>query len=160
MIKRSNELAGKHGYGHIDMIENRVVGIKSREIYETPGMLLLIRAHQELEALTLPADVLRLKSQLERQWADLVYQGLWFSPLKDALDGFMDRTQKNVSGIVKIRLHKGNATVIGRGSEKSLYIPDMATYGSTDQFNHQAAEGFIYIWGLPCRIWAALSRKQ
>ncbi len=156
LIRLANTIAGKHGFGRIDIIENRVVGIKSREIYETPGLLLLIRAHQEIESLTLSADVLRLKSQIERQWSDLVYQGLWFSPLKDALDGFIDRTQGYVNGLVRIRLHKGNATVIGRSSNtSSLYMPDMATYGCNDQFNHRAAEGFIYIWGLPTRLWAS-----
>ena len=160
LIKRANLLAGKHGFGRIDMLEDRVVGIKSREIYETPGLLLLIRAHKELESLTLPADVLRSKAQLEMQWADLVYQGLWFGPLKDALDGFMDRTQAYVNGVVRITLHKGNAIVIGRTSTtSSLYMPEMATYGSDDQFDHQSAEGFIYVWGLPLRIWAALRRK-
>ncbi|HGY5546062.1 MAG TPA: argininosuccinate synthase, partial [Prochlorococcus sp.] len=159
LIKEANRLAGQHGFGRLDMIENRVVGIKSREIYETPGLLLLIRAHQELESLTLAADVLRTKRQLEMQWADLVYQGLWFAPLKDALDGFMDRTQIHVNGLVRIRLHKGNVTVIGRGSStNSLYVPDMATYGSKDNFDHRAAEGFIYIWGLPSRLWAAARR--
>ena len=159
MIRRANALAGSHGYGRLDMIENRVVGIKSREIYETPGLLLLIQAHQELESLTLAADVLRSKRQLEMQWADLVYQGLWFGPLKDALDGFMDRTQVHVNGVVRLRLHKGTATVIGRASaESSLYVPAMASYGSEDQFDHRAAEGFIYVWGLPTRLWAATHR--
>jgi len=159
LIKEANRLAGRHGFGRLDIIENRVVGIKSREIYETPGLLLLIRAHQELESLTLAADVLRMKRQLEMQWAELVYQGLWFSPLKDALDGFMDRTQIYVNGLVRIRLHKGNAMVIGRSSDtNSLYISEMATYGSEDNFDHRAAEGFIYIWGLPSRLWAAARR--
>ncbi|MEC7381617.1 MAG: argininosuccinate synthase [Cyanobacteriota bacterium] len=159
LIKEANRLAGRHGFGRLDIIENRVVGIKSREIYETPGLLLLIRAHQELESLTLAADVLRMKRQLEMQWAELVYQGLWFSPLKDALDGFMDRTQAYVNGLVRIRLQKGNAMVIGRSSEtNSLYISEMATYGSEDNFDHRAAEGFIYIWGLPSRLWAAARR--
>ena len=159
LIKEANRLAGRHGFGRLDIIENRVVGIKSREIYETPGLLLLIRAHQELESLTLAADVLRMKRQLEMQWAELVYQGLWFSPLKDALDGFMDRTQSYVNGLVRIRLHKGNAMVIGRSSDtNSLYISEMATYGSEDNFDHRAAEGFIYIWGLPSRLWAAARR--
>ena len=161
MIREANRLAGIHGIGRLDMIENRVVGIKSREIYETPGLLLLIQAHQELESLTLAADVLRSKRQLEMQWADLVYQGLWFGPLKDALDGFMDRTQQHVNGVVRLRLHKGHATVIGRGSsESSLYVPSMASYGSDDQFDHRAAEGFIYVWGLPIRLWAANKRKS
>ena len=148
LVRRANALAGGHGFGRLDMIENRVVGIKSREIYETPGLLLLIKAHQELESLTLAADVLRYKRQIETSWADLVYQGLWFGPLKEALDGFLDRTQLTVSGSVRIRLHKGNATVIGRSSSESLYMPDMATYGADDRFDHRAAEGFIYMWGL------------
>ena len=156
LIREANRLAGMHGIGRLDMIENRVVGIKSREIYETPGLLLLIQAHQELESLTLAADVLRTKRQLEMQWADLVYQGLWFGPLKDALDGFMDRTQNHVNGTVRLRLHKGNAIVTGRGSsDSSLYVPAMASYGSDDQFDHRAAEGFIYVWGLPIRLWSA-----
>tara|TARA_Y100001968_G_C19419804_1_gene751117 strand:+ start:1001 stop:2206 length:1206 start_codon:yes stop_codon:yes gene_type:complete len=160
IIRKANSLAGLHGFGRIDMIENRVVGIKSREIYETPGLLLLIRAHQELESLTLSPDLLRTKHQLEIKWADLIYQGLWFSHLKDALDGFFDRTQNQVNGSVRIRLHKGNATIIGRKSECSLYIPDMSTYGSDDQFDHQSAEGFIYVWGLPSRTWAKTNRKK
>ncbi|MCT0199196.1 argininosuccinate synthase [Synechococcus sp. CS-1325] len=158
LIRQANALAGNHGFGRLDMIENRVVGIKSREIYETPGLLLLIRAHQELESLTLAADVLRYKRQVEASWADLVYQGLWFGPLKSALDGFIEATQATVNGTVRIRLHKGNATVIGRASSDSLYVPTMATYGGDDRFDHRAAEGFIYVWGLPARLWAA-SRK-
>ncbi len=161
LIRKANDLAGNHGFGRIDMIENRVVGIKSREIYETPGLLLLIRAHQELESLTLSADVLQMKSQLEREWANLIYQGLWFSPLKDALDGFFDRTQTAVNGVVRIRLYKGNAIILGRGSTaNSLYMPGMATYGSDDQFDHKSAEGFIYVWGLPSRLWAAAKRLK
>jgi argininosuccinate synthase len=161
LIRRANELAGLHGFGRLDMVENRVVGIKSREIYETPGLLLLIRAHQELESLTLAADVQRTKRQLEMQWADLVYQGLWYGPLKEALDGFLDRTQQSVNGTVRVKLHKGNATVIGRRSTAdSLYVPDMATYGAEDRFDHKAAEGFIYVWGLPTRLWAASRRGR
>ena len=160
LIREANRLAGMHGIGRLDMIENRVVGIKSREIYETPGLLLLIQAHQELESLTLAADVLRTKRQLEMQWADLVYQGLWFGPLKEALDGFMDRTQTHVNGMVRLRLHKGNVIVTGRrSSDSSLYVPEMASYGSDDQFDHRAAEGFIYIWGLPIRLWSAARRR-
>ena len=158
LICQANALAGRHGFGRLDMIENRVVGIKSREIYETPGLLLLIRAHQELESLTLAADVLRYKRQIEASWADLVYQGLWFGPLKAALDGFLDATQATVNGTVRIRLHKGNASVIGRSSPDSLYVPTMATYGNDDRFDHRAAEGFIYVWGLPARLWAAARR--
>ena len=155
LVRLANALAGSHGFGRLDMIENRVVGIKSREIYETPGLLLLIRAHQELESLTLAADVLRYKRQIEATWADLIYQGLWFGPLKAALDGFLDATQATVNGNVRLRLHKGNATVIGRSSPDTLYVPSMATYGGEDRFDQGAAEGFIYIWGLPARLWAA-----
>ncbi len=159
LLRRANALAGEHGFGRLDMVENRVVGIKSREIYETPGLLLLIRAHQEIESLTLAADVQRYKRQIEASWADLVYQGLWFGPLKEALDGFLDRTQATVNGVVRVRLHKGNATVVGRASASdSLYVPDMATYGAEDRFDHRAAEGFIYVWGLPTRLWSARRR--
>ncbi len=161
MVCEANRLAGLHGFGRLDIIENRVVGIKSREIYETPGLLLLIRAHQEIESLTLSADVLRVKRELETKWSDLVYQGLWFGPLKDALDGFIERTQVQVNGRVKIHLHKGNATIIGRESQgNSLYFEEMATYGKDDKFNHLSAEGFIYIWGLPVRLWSGINRKQ
>ncbi|WP_320677691.1 argininosuccinate synthase [Prochlorococcus sp. MIT 1300] len=159
LVHRANSLAGKHGIGRIDLIENRVVGIKSREIYETPGLLLLIQAHKELETLTLAADVLRTKANLEAQWADLVYQGLWFGPLKEALDGFIKNTQEYVNGLVRLRLYKGNSIVIGRASsENSLYKPEMATYGDDDIFDHKAAEGFIYIWGLSSRVWAESSK--
>lgn len=161
VIRKANALAGNHGFGRLDMIENRVVGIKSREIYETPGLLLLIRAHQELESLTLAADVLRTKRQLESQWADLVYQGLWYGPLKEAIDAFINCSQRTVNGKVRLKLHRGNAIVVGRSSSSnSLYVPDMATYGGEDQFDHRAAEGFIYVWGLPIRLWAAAQRRN
>lgn len=161
LIERANFIAGKHGFGRIDMIENRVVGIKSREIYETPGLLLLIKAHKEIESLTLPADVLRIKHNLEQEWSDLVYKGLWFSPLKKALDSFLDFTQKNVNGTVRIKLYKGNAVINGRNAlNTSLYLPHLSTYGKEDSFNHKAAEGFIYIWGLPSRLWSAANKKN
>lgn len=161
VIRKANALAGNHGFGRLDMVENRVVGIKSREIYETPGLLLLIRAHQELESLTLAADVLRTKRQLESQWADLVYQGLWYGPLKEAIDAFINCSQRTVNGKVRLKLHRGNAIVVGRSSSSnSLYVPDMATYGEEDQFDHRAAEGFIYVWGLPIRLWAAAQRRN
>tara|TARA_B100000214_G_scaffold114038_1_gene80572 strand:- start:322 stop:1518 length:1197 start_codon:yes stop_codon:yes gene_type:complete len=159
IIRKANELAGKHGFGRIDMIENRVVGIKSREIYETPGLLLLIKAHQELETLTLNPDVQKFKAQLEIKWSDLVYQGLWFSPLKNSIDAFINNTQLEVNGSVRIRLHKGNATIIGRQSDSSLYNESMSTYGTQDSFSHEAAKGFIYIWGLPSRIWSLRKNK-
>ena len=161
LLRAANSLAGKHGFGRIDMIENRVVGIKSREIYESPGLLLLIKCHQELESLTLSADVLRTKSQLEREWSDLVYQGFWFSPLKNALDSFIDTTQEDVNGTVKVKLHKGNAIITGRkSSSNSLYLSDISTYGAEDTFDHTSAEGFIYIWGLANRLWASVTSNK
>tara|TARA_A100000164_G_scaffold200364_1_gene177890 strand:+ start:503 stop:1714 length:1212 start_codon:yes stop_codon:yes gene_type:complete len=155
IIQKVNSLAGEHGFGRIDMIEDRVVGIKSREIYETPGLLLLIKAHKELESITLNPDVLDFKHLVEKKWGQLVYQGFWFGPLKKALDGFIDETQTSVNGKVKIRLHKGNAIVIGRSSDNnSLYREDLATYSKDDIFNHKHAEGFIYMWGMSNKIWA------
>ncbi len=154
MISQLNQLVGNHGVGRIDMIENRLVGIKSREIYESPAMVALIQAHRDLESLTLTADVTQYKRGIEETYSQLIYNGLWFSPLKAALDAFIQKTQERVSGTVRIKLFKGNATIVGRRSENSLYNPEMATYGAEDRFDHKAAEGFIYIWGLPTRIWA------
>ena len=161
IIQKANFLAGEHGFGRIDMIEDRVVGIKSREIYETPGLLLLIKAHKELESITLNPDVLDFKNLVEKKWGQLVYQGFWFSPLKRALDGFIDSTQTSVNGRVRIRLHKGNAIIIGRVSENnSLYREDLATYSKNDIFNHENAEGFIYMWGMSNKIWAELNSTK
>ena len=161
IIQKANFLAGEHGFGRIDMIEDRVVGIKSREIYETPGLLLLIKAHKELESITLNPDVLDFKSLVDKKWGQLVYQGFWFGPLKKALDSFIGSTQSSVNGRVKIRLHKGNAIVIGRSSENnSLYREDLATYSKDDIFNHKQAEGFIYMWGMSNKIWAELNSKK
>ncbi len=154
MISQLNQLVGNHGVGRIDMIENRLVGIKSREIYESPAMVALIQAHRDLESLTLTADVTSYKRGIEETYSQLIYNGLWFSPLKAALDAFIQKTQERVSGTVRMKLFKGNATIVGRRSENSLYNPEMATYGAGDQFDHKAAEGFIYIWGLPTRMWA------
>jgi argininosuccinate synthase len=154
LIEELNKLVGNHGIGRIDMIENRLVGIKSREIYESPAMLVLIEAHRDLESLTLTADVTHYKRGIEETYTKLVYNGLWYSPLKTALDAFIQQTQERVSGTVRVKLFKGNATIVGRHSENTLYTPDLATYGAEDQFDHKAAEGFIYVWGLPTRIWA------
>ena len=158
LIQEINTIAGNHGIGRIDMIENRLVGIKSREIYESPAMLVLINAHRDLESLTLTADVTQYKRGLEETYTKLVYNGLWYSPLKNAIDAFIQQTQTRVSGVVRLKLFKGNATIVGRWSENTLYTPDLATYGAEDQFDHKAAEGFIYVWGLPTRIWAQHSR--
>ncbi len=155
LMKRANLIAGKHGFGRLDMMEDRIVGIKSREIYETPGLLLLIKAHKEIESLTLNPDVLEFKSIVDKKWGQLVYQGFWYGPLKFALDEFISSTQHSVNGIVKIRLHKGNAVVIGRSSvQNSLYREDLATYSKDDSFNHENAKGFIYMWGMSNKIWA------
>ena len=158
LITRLNELAGNHGIGRIDMLENRLVGIKSREIYETPALLVLIHAHRDLESLTLTADVTQYKRGIEETYSRLVYNGLWYSPLKGALDAFVQQTQERVSGTVRVKLFKGNATMVGRKSDNSLYSPDLATYGAEDQFDHKAAEGFIYVWGLPTRVWSQQNR--
>ncbi|HEY9749951.1 MAG TPA: argininosuccinate synthase [Allocoleopsis sp.] len=158
LITRLNELAGNHGVGRIDMLENRLVGIKSREIYETPALLVLIQAHRDLESLTLTADVTHYKRGIEETYSQLVYNGLWYSPLKGALDAFVQQTQERVSGTVRVKLFKGNATMVGRQSANSLYSPDLATYGAEDKFDHKAAEGFIYVWGLPTRVWSQQNR--
>jgi argininosuccinate synthase len=158
LIETLNQLAGNHGIGRIDMIENRLVGIKSREIYESPAMLVLIQAHRDLESLTLTADVTHYKRGIEETYTQLVYNGLWYSPLKTAIDAFIQKTQERVTGTVRVKLFKGNATIVGRWSEYTLYTPDLATYGAEDQFDHKAAEGFIYVWGLPTRIWAQQGR--
>jgi argininosuccinate synthase len=154
LVEKLNQIVGNHGIGRIDMIENRLVGIKSREIYESPAMVVLIQAHRDLESLTLTADVTQYKRGIEDTYTRLVYNGLWYSPLKTALDAFIQQTQERVSGTVRLKLFKGNATIVGRSSENTLYTPDLATYGAEDQFDHKAAEGFIYVWGLPTRIWA------
>lgn len=159
LLQRLNQLVGTHGFGRIDMVENRLVGIKSREIYEAPALLVLIQAHRDLESLTLTADVTHYKRNIEATYSQLVYNGLWYSPLKVALDAFIQQTQERVCGSVRVKLFKGNATIVGRRSDKSLYTPDLATYGADDQFDHKAAEGFIYVWGLPTRIWSQQTRK-
>ena len=160
LVTKLNELAGNHGVGRIDMIENRVVGIKSREIYETPALSVLIQAHRDLESLTLTAAVTRYKRGIEQTYSELIYQGLWYSPLKPALDAFIQQTQATVSGTVRIKLFKGNSIVVGRESSNSIYTPDLVTYGAEDKFDHKAAEGFIYIWGLPTRVWSAKHKNS
>ncbi len=158
LITQLNEIVGNHGVGRIDMIENRLVGIKSREIYETPAILVLMHAHRDLESLTLTADVTRYKRGIEETYSQMIYNGLWYNPLKTALDAFIQDTQKRVTGTVRLKLFKGNATIVGRKSENSLYSFDLATYGAEDEFDHKAAEGFVYVWGLPTRIWSEKNR--
>ena len=137
------------------MIENRRVGIKSRELYEVPGALSMIPAHQALEDLTLERDLAHHKPQLEQRWADLVYDGQWFSPLREALDAYMNATQAHVSGDVRLRYEPGSCTVVGRRSEAALYDLSLATYGSEDAFDQSHAEGYVRLYGLPLRVWAA-----
>jgi argininosuccinate synthase len=155
-----NEVGGKHGIGRIDHIENRLVGIKSREVYENPAALILINAHKELEFLTLTREVSQFKTQIDQQMAKIIYEGLWYSPIKPALDAFIEETQKVVSGTIRIKLFKGNHMVVGRKSVHSLYNEELATYSKGDMFDHQAAEGFIKIWGLPTKVYAEVNKKE
>ncbi len=159
LIAELNRLAGAHGVGRIDHLESRVVGIKSREVYECPAAVVLIAAHQALEALVLPRDLLDFKRGVEQRYAQLVYDGLWFTPLREALDAFVGSTQERVSGEVAMKLFKGAARVSGRRSPNALYQGALATYSSGDQFRRQMAEGFIYVWGLPTRTWAAIGSR-
>lgn len=152
IVVAMNALAGKHGVGRIDMIEDRLVGIKSREVYEAPAGIALINAHEELENLTLERDLGRYKRGVEARWAELVYDGLWFSGLKRSLDAFIDDTQKYVSGDIRLSLQGGRATVTGRRSDKSLYDFSLATYDTGDTFDQSQAKGFIEIWSLPSKI--------
>jgi argininosuccinate synthase len=147
-----NELAGGQGVGRIDIVEDRLVGIKSREIYESPAGIALIAAHEELENLTIERDLGRYKREVEAKWSELVYDGLWFSSLKRSLDVFIEDTQKHVSGDIRINLHAGRAVVTGRRSEESLYDFDLATYDTGDTFDQSLAKGFIEIWSLPSKI--------
>ena len=149
LINSLETIAGVHGIGRIDMVENRLVGIKSREIYEAPAACVLHAAHRELEALVIPRDLERLKVSLSKTYADLVYDGLWFSVTRESIDAFVASIQKRVSGIVRVKLFKGDCRVVGRKSPMSLYDSGLATYDEGDQFDHEAAEGFIKIFGLP-----------
>ena len=155
IVKTLNIKAGAHGYGRLDMIENRLVGVKSRECYEVPAAQLLLNAHKALETLCLDGATQHYKLGIEQQWATCVYQGLWYSPLKNALDAFCASTQQYVTGDVKVKLYKGSCTVVGRKSPYSLYDFDLASYGATDAFNHAAAKGFIELHGLPVTTWSA-----
>jgi argininosuccinate synthase len=148
LITRLNELGGKHGVGRIDHVENRLVGIKSREIYEAPAGVILHHAHQELESLCLSKQAQRFKTLVSQEYADLVYNGLWFNAFHEDLFAFVLSSQRFVSGVVKVKLFKGKATVVGRKSEHSLYSKKLATYESGDLFDHDAAQGFIRLWGL------------
>jgi argininosuccinate synthase len=154
-IEQLNRRAGAQGVGRLDMVEDRLVGIKSREVYEAPGAIALIAAHQELESVTVERDVARFKRTVDQRWGELVYDGLWFSPLKTALDAFIEETQKHVSGEIRLMLHGGRAVVTGRRSDASLYDFGMATYDTGDTFDQSLAKGFVQLWGLPSRMASA-----
>ena len=149
LIRKLNEVAGKHGVGRVDMVENRLVGIKSREIYEAPAASCLYTAHKDLESLVLDRELLHFKELLSLKYAELVYYGLWYSDLKKAIDAFIKETQKKVTGTVRLKLYKGSAFCVGRKSPYSLYKEALATYTEKDKFNQKLAEGFIKLWGLP-----------
>lgn len=159
LVAELNRVGGAHGVGRISMIENRLVGIKSRETYEAPAATILLEAHRDLEAFNLERDTLHYKRVVEEKYAELVYYGLWYSPLRRALDAFMDTTQENITGQVTVKLFKGSCVVASRKSELSLYDLDAATYGDTDTFDHTASKGFIDIFGLPIKVAAAVVRK-
>ena len=151
LIRHLNTLGGDHGVGRIDQVENRLVGIKSREIYEAPAAVILHSAHRALEAMTLGKDQARTKVRISQEYADLVYNGLWFTAHRQDLDAYVESTQRYVTGDVKLRLNKGSCTVVGRAAPQALYQHSLATYDRGDQFNHASAEGFISIYGLPVR---------
>ncbi len=156
LIGEVDGIVGAYGWGRIDMVENRRVGIKSREVYECPGALALLMAHSDLEDLTLERDLAHEKARLEPRYADLVYDGLWFSPLKAALDAFVEESQRFVTGDVRLRCElPGRCIVAGRRSEVGLYDYSLATYEAADRFRHQDAEGFVRLWGLGVATWAA-----
>jgi len=154
LIQRLNELAGEHGVGRIDHVENRLVGIKSREIYEAPAATVLLQTHQALEAMTLSKEQLRFKQKVAIEYADLIYNGLWFSSLHQDLAAYVESTQSYVTGTVRLKLFKGSCQVVGRKSPKSLYSHGLATYDKGDQFDQSASAGFIHIWGLPLKTQA------
>ncbi len=160
LIADLNELAGKHGVGRIDHVENRLVGIKSREVYECPGAMTLLKAHKELEDLTMVKEMAHFKPVIEKKVAELIYEGLWFSQLNNALTAFLKETQTFVTGTVRVKLFKGHAIVEGRKSPYSLYDENLATYTSDDEFDHNAAVGFIKLWGLPTKVQSIVQNSK
>ena len=151
LVSQLNEIGGQYGVGRSDLVENRLVGIKSREIYEAPAATMLYTAHKELESLVLDRELAHFKEIISLKYSELVYYGLWYSPLKEALDDFINSTQKYVTGSIKLKLFKGNCIAVGRKSPHSLYKKELSTYGKEDKFNQKLAEGFIKIWGMPYR---------
>jgi argininosuccinate synthase len=154
LVQRVHDLAGQHGIGRIDHVENRLVGIKSREIYEAPAAVVLLKAHQALEDLVLAKEQLRFKARVAAEYADLIYNGLWFTGMRRDLAAYVESTQRYVTGTIRVKLFKGNCQVVGRGSPYSLYDYSLATYDKGDAFDQSASPGFIHIWGLPVRTQA------
>jgi argininosuccinate synthase len=160
LITKLNEIAGMNGIGRVDIVENRLVGMKSRGVYESPAAAVLYTAHEELESIVLERDTLHFKKSLSLKYAEMVYYGLWFSPLKKSIDAFIDETQKYVTGTIKLKLYKGNITPIARKSEYSLYSEKFATFGKDEIYNQKDAEGFINLWGLPIKIQAMMKKNS
>lgn len=159
IIETLNKIACKHGVGRIDHIEDRLIGIKSREIYECPAATVLLKSHKALEFMTLQKDVLEYKRGIEQKFSEILYNGLWFGVLRESLQSFIDKTQEFVTGSIRVKLFKGNATVVGRKSPYSLYDEGLATYAEGDGFDHKSAVGFIYCWGLPNKTVATVHKK-
>jgi len=160
IVVRLNTVAGEHGVGRIDMIENRLVGIKSRETYECPAAVTLINAHRELETLCLERSVMHFKAGVEQKYTELIYNGLWFAPLRFALEAFIDQTQQSVTGEVRLKLHRGTCMAVGRTSPHSLYRFDLATYDTGDTFDQSLAKGFIDLWAMPAKVWNVANRES
>lgn len=160
ILEELNRIAARHGVGRVDIVENRLVGMKSRGIYETPGGTVLLTAHRELEYLTLERETLHYKQQVSLKYAELVYYGQWFSPLRKALDAFVQSTQSNVTGTVRVKLFKGSCTAVGRKSPYSLYSEELATFGPDEVYNQADSAGFINLFGLPLAVAAAVNRKK
>lgn len=160
LVEELNRIGGKHGVGRVDMIEDRVVGIKSREVYESPAGTMLFTALRALESMVLEKDYLNIKKRLAMEYANLVYNGKWFSPLRESIQKFNKGVEKRLNGEVRIKLFKGGITVTGRKSNYSLYSEELATYTEKDEFAHSSAKGFIDLWGLPVRVWSAVERKN
>ena len=154
LVQHLNHLAGVHGVGRIDHIENRLVGIKSREVYEAPAAIVLHKAHMALESMTLSKDQVRMKQRIAQEYSDVVYNGLWFTAHRRDMDAYIENTQTYVTGKVRIKLHKGTCYIVGRQAPKGLYTHELATYDRGDTFDHRASEGFISIYGLPVRTQA------
>jgi argininosuccinate synthase len=160
LLTKLNEVGGAHGVGRTDLVENRLVGMKSRGVYETPGGTILYTAHQGLESITLDRETMHYKQVVAQRYAELVYYGQWFTPLREALDAFVTRTQKRVSGVVRLKLYKGSCSVVGRRSPFSMYREDLATFGQDDVYDQHDAEGFINLFGLPLKVKALIDKQN